>query len=41
MFRFVAFIEMLLVGYDQVVFDGKYVGTAAKIARTVLVHFGV
>jgi hypothetical protein len=41
MLRAAALIGILLVGCDQAMFDGKYIGTIGRIARTMLVHFGV
>ena len=41
MLRFFGLIGILLVSYDHIAFDGKYVSTAGKIAHLVLMHFGL
>jgi hypothetical protein len=41
MLRFFVVVGILLVIYDQVALAGKYASTVGKIARLVLLHFGV
>jgi hypothetical protein len=41
MFRFVLTSATLLLAYDHALYDGKYISTISKIARTIAVHFGI
>jgi len=41
MMRVVAIVLVILVGYDHVMYNGKFVSAAVRTSTSILHHFGV